>query len=81
MHILKTIAHAAIRICKQTWSVPKSLFSGFKHLREQPGLEEREEERLDRIRNPSKYLGLVNTPEVIKTPLDNSTMKNKNHER
>jgi len=66
MRILKTIAHAAIRI----WSVPKSLFSGFKHVRPQPGVQEREAERLDRIRNPSKYLGQVNAPGVTKDPLE-----------
>jgi hypothetical protein len=81
MRILKTITHAATRFCKQAWSLPRSLFSGFKHLRERPGSEEREEERLDRIRNPSKYLGLVNEPEITKIPLDSSTMKNKKHER
>jgi len=70
MRILKTIAHAATRICKKAWSVPKSLFSGFKYLRPQPGLQDREAERLDRIRNPSKYLEQVNAPGVTKDPLE-----------
>jgi len=40
-----------------TWSLPKSIADAVKQRRRQTVLDESEAERLDRIRNPSKYLG------------------------
>ncbi len=37
--------------------LPRNLTNIFKHRRQQMILDEREVERLDRIRNPSKYRG------------------------
>ncbi|HEV2694197.1 MAG TPA: hypothetical protein VG347_14980 [Verrucomicrobiae bacterium] len=45
-------------ICLTIVQLPKSVFNAFKYRREHvPGAKAREAERLDRIRNPSKYLG------------------------
>jgi hypothetical protein len=40
-----------------TRSLPKSILNALKQRRRQSVLNENEAERLDRIRNPSKYLG------------------------
>jgi hypothetical protein len=40
-----------------TWSLPKSIVNAVKQRRRQSVLNKSEAERLDRIRNPSKYLG------------------------
>jgi len=44
-------------LLKQAWFLPRSVMTAFRQRREQIVLNEREIERLDRIRNPSKYLG------------------------
>jgi hypothetical protein len=50
MQRLKHLGQAIINLIKQVWLLPK-------RKRLESVLTEREVERLDRIRNPSKYLG------------------------
>jgi hypothetical protein len=50
MQRLKHLGQAIINLIKQAWRLPR-------RRRLQTVLTEREVERLDRIRNPSKYLG------------------------
>jgi len=50
MQRLKYLGQAIIHLIKQAWLLPR-------RKRVQTILNEREVERLDRIRNPSKYLG------------------------
>jgi hypothetical protein len=57
MKTLKTICLAAVRLVKQAWLLPQSVANGFRQWRHQAALNVTEAERLDRIRNPSKYLG------------------------
>ena len=57
MHTLKLICLTVIRLTKGAWLLPKSIGNAVKHRRQQAVLDELEAERLDRIRNPSKYLG------------------------
>ncbi len=57
MRILKFIRRAVVALSKQIWFLPRSGAIALKHRREQFARNELETERLDRIRNPSKYLG------------------------
>lgn len=57
MHILKLIGLTIIQLVKQAWLFPQSVGIAVRHRRQQVVLNELEAERLDRIRNPSKYLG------------------------
>lgn len=57
MDILKHICLTVIQLIKQVCLLPQSLVNAVKEGRRQTVLNEREAERLDRIRNPSKYLG------------------------
>ena len=57
MNTLKLICLTIIQLIKQAWSLPQSVAIAVKQRRRQIVLSEREAERLDRIRNPSKYLG------------------------
>jgi hypothetical protein len=57
MQRLKHLGQAIINLIKQAWLLPRSVKSVVKRRRLQTVLDEREVERLDRIRNPSKYLG------------------------
>ena len=57
MDILKLISLTIIQMLKQVWSLPQIVASAVKQRRRQIVLDEHEVERLDRIRNPSKYLG------------------------
>ena len=54
MNTLKLICQTIIQRVKQTCEFPRN---ALKQRRWQIVLDEREAERLDRIRNPSKYLG------------------------
>ncbi len=45
------------RLIKQAWLLPQTIAIATKHRRQQVSINENEAERLDRIRNPSKYLG------------------------
>jgi len=57
MHLLKLIGRAILTLIKQVWFLPRSIAVALKERREQVTLDALETERLDRIRNPSKYLG------------------------
>jgi hypothetical protein len=57
MHTLKLIWQAFIQLVKQVCLFPKTIAKTAKQRQRQTVLNEREAERLDRIRNPSKYAG------------------------
>ena len=57
MNTLKHIYLALVQRVKQAWVLPQTIDNAVKQRRRQTVLDEREIERLDRIRNPSKYLG------------------------
>ena len=57
MNILKLICLTIIQLVKQAWLLPQSVANAVKQRRQQVVRNELEAERLDRIRNPSKYLG------------------------
>ena len=57
MNPLKLICLTIIQLIKQAWLLPQSVAIAAKQKRRQTVLNEREAERLDRLRNPSKYLG------------------------
>jgi len=57
MRTLKIICLTIFHLVKQAWLLPRSLANAAKDRRRQIVLDELEAERLDRIRNPSKYLG------------------------
>jgi hypothetical protein len=57
MQILKLIGQAIASLIKQAWSLPHSITLAAQRRRRQVILDDLEAERLDRIRNPSKYLG------------------------
>jgi hypothetical protein len=57
MYTLKLICLTIIQLVKQAWLLPQSLAIAVKQRRRQIVLNGVEAERLDRIRNPSKYLG------------------------
>jgi hypothetical protein len=57
MHTLKLICLNFLRLVKQVWLLPQSVANAVKQRRQQIVLDELEAERLDRIRNPLKYLG------------------------
>jgi hypothetical protein len=57
MHTLKLICLTIVRLVKQASLLPQSFAEAAKQRERQVVLDELESERLDRIRNPSKYLG------------------------
>ena len=57
MHTLKLICRTIIQLAKQPWLLPQSIGIAVRQWRRHTVLDELEAERLDRIRNPSKYLG------------------------
>jgi len=57
MHTLKLICLTIVRLVKQASLLPQSFADAAKQRERQVVLDELESERLDRIRNPSKYLG------------------------
>jgi hypothetical protein len=57
MHALKLIYRITVGLVRQTWLLPQSVAVALKRRRRQFALNVLEAERLDRIRNPSKYLG------------------------
>jgi hypothetical protein len=57
MHTLKLIYLTVLQWVKQVWFLPQSVANAAQQRRRQVVLNEHEAERLDRIRNPSKYLG------------------------
>ena len=57
MNILKLICMTIFQLIKQVWLLPQTIVNAVKQKRRQMVRNELEAERLDRIRNPSKYLG------------------------
>jgi len=57
MKILTIICLTLIQLLKQAWALPESIANAVKQKRQRAMLGELEIERLDRIRNPSKYRG------------------------
>jgi hypothetical protein len=57
MHTLKLICLTIFQVVKQVWLLPQSFANAVQQRRRQVVLNELEAERLDRIRNPLKYLG------------------------
>ena len=57
MRTLKLICLTIIHLVKQAWLLPQSVVIAVQQRRRQNVLNDLEAERLDRIRNPSKYLG------------------------
>ena len=57
MHSLKLTCLTIIQLVKQVWFFPQSVANAVQQRRRQIVLNEHEAERLDRIRNPLKYLG------------------------
>ena len=57
MHTLKLICLTIIHLVKQVWLLPQSVANVRQQKRRRTVLDELEAERLDRIRNPSRYLG------------------------
>jgi hypothetical protein len=57
MNLLKLIGLTIIQLVKQVWMLPQTFANAAERRRLQVVLNDREAERLDRIRNPSKYRG------------------------
>ena len=57
MRTLKLICLTISQLAKQAWLLPRAVADAFKRRQRRADLDELEVERLDRIRNPSKYLG------------------------
>jgi hypothetical protein len=57
MHALKLIGLTLVHLAKQAWLLPKTIADATRQRRQQVVRNELEAERLDRIRNPSKYRG------------------------
>jgi len=57
MKIPRAIGRTLARLVKQVWRLPQTLSNAMKLRKQRTVLDELEAERLDRIRNPLKYLG------------------------
>ena len=57
MHMLKQICQAIVSLLKQARLFPQSVATAVKQKRRQIAMQRYEAERLDRIRNPTNYLG------------------------
>jgi hypothetical protein len=57
MNLLKQICLTLSNLAKQAWLLPQALANAVRQRSRQTVLNEHEAERLDRIRNPSKYRG------------------------
>jgi hypothetical protein len=57
MHVITLIYQTTVGLFKQAWLFPHSVAVALKQRRRQFALNALEAERLDRIRNPSRYLG------------------------
>lgn len=57
MNLLKRVGLAFVQVIKNISALPKTITNTVKHRRQQIIVNELEAERLDRIRNPSKYRG------------------------
>ena len=57
MNTLKLICLVTFQLLKQAWLLPKSIANAVRQRRQWTAQNKLEAERLDRIRNPEKYLG------------------------
>lgn len=57
IHLLKLVCLTIIELVKQAWSLPRLAATGIRNWRREVKVDEREAERIDRIRHPEKYLG------------------------
>ena len=57
MYVLKLICRTTVDLFKQAWLFPHFVAVALEQRRQRFALSLLEAERLDRIRNPSKYLG------------------------
>ena len=57
MYVLQVIFWTIVNLIKQVWLLPKTITLAVENRRQQAARVEFETERLDRIRNPSKYAG------------------------
>lgn len=57
MYKLKLLAQSVVGLIKRVWLFPRSIGAAVKQRRRHAILAAVEAERLDRIRNPSDYLG------------------------
>lgn len=57
MNSLKLIGLTLIHLSRQVWELPRIISDAIKLRQQRRVSDEFEAERLDRIRNPSKYLG------------------------
>jgi len=57
MNMLKLIGLTFIQLGRQVWLLPQTISNAIKHRQQQIIVNGLETERLDRIRNPSKYRG------------------------
>jgi hypothetical protein len=57
MHTLKLICLTLFQLVKQAWLLPQTVATAVKQRRRRIVVDGLEAERLDRIRNPAKYLG------------------------
>jgi hypothetical protein len=57
MNVLKLICLTTAGLFKQAWLLPHTAAVALKERRQQFARDSLEAERLDRLRNPSKYLG------------------------
>ncbi len=57
LYLLKVLCLTIVELCRQAWFLPQAVAASFRGRRHRTHLNEAEAERLDRIRQPSKYLG------------------------
>ena len=57
MYILKLICLTIVELAKQAWLLPQTAALALQQRRRHIARQQFETERLDRIRNPSKYAG------------------------
>jgi hypothetical protein len=57
MYTLKLICLTIVNLVKQAWLLPQTITLALQQRRRKLARQEFEMERLDRIRNPSKYAG------------------------
>jgi hypothetical protein len=56
MNVFKIIFLTIVNLAKQAWLLPQTVALALQH-RRRPAQDDLETERLDRLRNPSKYVG------------------------
>jgi hypothetical protein len=57
MYIFEMIFRTVVVAAKQTWAIPRTITLAIRQRQERFAHQQFEMERLDRIRNPSKYAG------------------------